>query len=141
MKIDKINIRVYGICLNSQSEILALEEKYIGEDLTKLPGGGLEYGEGLLDCLQREFREELNLTVKSAQHFYTQEDFLVSKFRDNEQLLTVYYLVEIENLASLKIKEPSIENIKWVTLKDQCPFKLPIDQRVFEQLKHTLTCN
>lgn len=75
MKIDKINIRVYGICLNSESEILALEEKYIGEDLTKLPGGGLEYGEGLLDCLQREFREELNLTVKSAQHFYTQEDF------------------------------------------------------------------
>ncbi|MEJ8606489.1 NUDIX hydrolase [Riemerella anatipestifer] len=136
MKIDKINIRVYGICLNSQSEILALEEKYIGEDLIKLPGGGLEYGEGLLDCLRREFWEELNLTVESAQHFYTQEDFLVSKFRDNEQLLTVYYLVEIEDLTSLKIKEPSIENIKWVALKDQCPFKLPIDKRVFEKLKH-----
>ncbi|WPC11528.1 NUDIX hydrolase [Riemerella anatipestifer] len=92
MKINKINIRVYGIYLNDKSEILALEEKYAGEDLTKLPGGGLEYGEGLLDCLRREFWEELNLTVESAQHFYTQEDFLVSKFRDNEQLLTVYPL-------------------------------------------------
>ncbi|MEJ8598660.1 NUDIX hydrolase [Riemerella anatipestifer] len=136
MKINKINIRVYGICLNDESEILALEEKYAGENLTKLPGGGLEYGEGLLDCLRREFWEELNLTIKSVQHFYTQEDFLVSKFRDNEQLLTVYYLVEIEDLTSLKIKEPSIENIKWVALKYQCPFRLPIDKRVFEKLKH-----
>lgn len=89
--IDKINVRVYGIALNSKREILVLEEQYVGEDLVKLPGGGLEFGEGLTDCLIREFEEELNLKVTIDEHFYTQEDFLVSKFRANEQLLTVYY--------------------------------------------------
>ncbi|WP_018674901.1 NUDIX hydrolase [Riemerella columbina] len=133
--IDKINVRVYGIALNSKREILVLEEQYIDEDLVKLPGGGLEFGEGLTDCLIREFEEELNLKVTVDKHFYTQEDFLVSKFRANEQLLTVYYLVNILNIEELEIKEPSIDAVKWVPLASENPLKLPIDHRVFDRLK------
>lgn len=133
--IDKINVRVYGIALNSKREILVLEEQYVGEDLVKLPGGGLEFGEGLTDCLIREFEEELNLKVTIDEHFYTQEDFLVSKFRANEQLLTVYYLVNILNIEELKIKEPSIDTVKWLPLASENPLKLPIDRRVFDRLK------
>ncbi len=44
----------------------------------KFPGGGLEYGEGVLECLHREFDEELNVKVDVVEHFYTQENFLVS---------------------------------------------------------------
>lgn len=133
--IDKINVRVYGIALNSKQEILVLEEQYIGEDLVKLPGSGLEFGEGLTDCLIREFEEELNLKVTIDKHFYTQEDFLVSKFRANEQLLTVYYLVNILNIEELEIKEPSIDAVKWLPLASENPLKLPIDRRVFDRLK------
>lgn len=35
----------------------------------KFPGGGLEYGEGVLECLHREFDEELNVKIDVIEHF------------------------------------------------------------------------
>ena len=136
--IDKINIRVYAIYLNEKNELMALDEGYAGEKLIKLPGGGLEFGEGTIECLHREFAEELNLKIEVLEHFYTQEDFLVSRFRENEQLLTIYYTVNILNLEDLNILDDSIENVKWVSLHEENPLPLPIDKIVFEKLKEKL---
>ena len=136
--IDKINIRVYAIYLNEKNELMALDEGYAGEKLVKLPGGGLEFGEGTIECLHREFAEELNLKIEVLEHFYTQEDFLVSRFRENEQLLTIYYTVNILNLEDLKIIDESIEKVKWISLHEENPLPLPIDKIVFEKLKEKL---
>ena len=136
--IDKINIRVYAIYLNENNELMALDEGYAGEKLVKLPGGGLEFGEGTLECLHREFAEELNLKIEIVDHFYTQEDFLVSKFRKNEQLLTIYYQVNILNLDELEILDESIEKVKWISLQEENPLPLPIDKIVFQKLKEKL---
>ena len=136
--IDKINIRVYAIYLNKKNELMALDEGYAGEKLIKLPGGGLEFGEGTIECLHREFAEELNLKIEVLEHFYTQEDFLVSRFRENEQLLTIYYTVNILNLEELKIIDESIEKVKWISLHEENPLPLPIDKIVFEKLKEKL---
>ena len=136
--IDKINIRVYAIYLNEKNELMALDEGYAGEKLIKLPGGGLEFGEGTIECLHREFEEELNLKIEVLEHFYTQEDFLVSRFRENEQLLTIYYTVNILNLEDLNILDDSIENVKWISLHEENPLPLPIDKIVFEKLKEKL---
>lgn len=136
--IDKINIRVYAIYLNEKNELMALDERYAGEKLIKLPGGGLEFGEGTIECLHREFAEELNLKIEVLEHFYTQEDFLVSRFRENEQLLTIYYTVNILNLDELKILDESIENVKWISLHEENPLPLPIDKIVFQKLKEKL---
>ncbi len=133
--IDKINIRVYAIAIQNK-QVLALFEGYAGDQLLKFPGGGLELGESLLECLHREFMEELGLKIRITDHFYTQEEFLVSKFRENEQLLTIYYLVEIQNFAELEIKDDSIEKIEWISLEQaHNPFTLPIDKVVFEKLQ------
>ena len=136
--IDKINIRVYAIYLNEKNELMALDEGYAGEKLIKLPGGGLEFGEGTIECLHREFAEELNLKIEVLEHFYTQEDFLVSRFRENEQLLTIYYTVNILNLEELKIIDESIEKVKWISLHEENPLPLPIDKIVFQKLKEKL---
>ena len=136
--IDKINIRVYAIYLNEKNELMALDEGYAGEKLIKLPGGGLEFGEGTIECLHREFEEELNLKIEVLEHFYTQEDFLVSRFRENEQLLTIYYTVNILNLEELKIIDESIEKVKWISLHEENPLPLPIDKIVFQKLKEKL---
>ena len=136
--IDKINIRVYAIYINENQEIMALDEDYAGQKLIKLPGGGLEFGEGTLECLHREFAEELNLKINVVEHFYTQEDFLVSRFRENEQLLTIYYKVDILNLDELQILDENVEKIKWISLHEENPLELPIDQIVFQKLKEKL---
>lgn len=133
--IDKINVRVYA-CAVKNNKVLSLFEEYAGEQLVKFPGGGLEFGEGLIDCLHREFDEELNVKIRVLEHFYTQEDFLVSRFRENEQLLTIYYLVEILNEEDFLILDPCIEKTEWIDISsEENPFKLPIDKIVFEKLK------
>ena len=133
--IDKINVRVYATALKDK-KILFLHEEYVGEYLLKFVGGGLEFGESIVECLHREFEEELNLKIKNLEHFYTQEDFLVSKFRDNEQLLTIYYLAEIVDEEDLIIRDSCIEKVEWISLEtDENPFPLPVDKIVFDLLK------
>ncbi|AZI67999.1 NUDIX hydrolase [Kaistella daneshvariae] len=132
--IDKINVRVY-VALLKDKKILGLHEEYVGQQLLKLPGGGLEFGESVLECLQRELEEELNIKAKNITHLYTQEDFIVSKFRDNEQLLSIYYEGEIADEKELLIMDPCIEKLEWISLSEENPFLLPVDKVVFELLQ------
>ena len=133
--IDKFNVRVYVTIVKDQ-KVFALFEEYAGEQLLKFPGGGLEFGESVIECIEREFDEELNLKIKNITHFYTQEDFLVSRFRDSEQLLTIYYLADIVDETELLIRDACIEKAEWVSLKTEVnPFPLPVDKIVFEKLK------
>ncbi len=133
--IDKLNIRVYATVVKDK-KVLTLFEEYAGDHLMKFPGGGLEFGEGILDCLHREFEEELNVKVKIVEHLYTQEDFLVSRFRENEQLVSIYYIVEIIDENDFLIMDPCIERTEWIPIdQPDNPFPLPIDKIVFEKLK------
>ncbi|MFL9832845.1 NUDIX domain-containing protein [Chryseobacterium terrae] len=133
--IDNINVRVYA-CVVKDKKVLTLFEEYAGEPLMKFPGGGLEYGEGLTDCLKREFEEELNVNIEIVEHLYTQEDFLVSRFKENEQLLTIYYMVTIINEEDFIILDPCIEKIDWIPIDSaENPLSLPIDKIVFDKLK------
>ena len=46
------NIRVYGIIINDENQVLLSDELRFGNAFTKFPGGGLEWGEGTKDCLK-----------------------------------------------------------------------------------------
>ena len=74
------NIRVYGILINETGQVLVSDEMIRGMNITKFPGGGLEFGEGTRDCLRREFMEEMNLQVQIGDHIYTTDFFQRSAF-------------------------------------------------------------
>ena len=74
------NLRVYGILINEQNQLLVSDEYIRGMKITKFPGGGLEFGEGTRDCLKREFLEEMNLNVEVGKHLYTTDYFQLSSF-------------------------------------------------------------
>lgn len=87
-------IRVYGILLNEQKQVLLSDECIRGMYITKFPGGGLEMGEGTRDCLKREFMEEMNLKVAVGEHIYTTDFFQISAFDNKHQILSIYYFVK-----------------------------------------------
>ncbi len=88
------NIRVYGILINEEKQLLVSDEFIRGQYFIKFPGGGLELGEGTRDCLKREFKEEMNLKVKVEDHIYTTDYFQVSAFNKDHQIISIYYFVK-----------------------------------------------
>ncbi len=94
--INKFNIRVYGIFIRD-SKVLLGKENLNGMEFTKFPGGGLELGEGLIEGLKREIMEELGMEMEIIEHFYTTDFFQQSAFYKNEQLISVYYRINILN--------------------------------------------
>src|SRR4026208_1617416 len=88
------NIRVYGILINSEKQVLVSDEFIRGNYYTKFPGGGLELGEGTRDCLKREFIEEMNLDVEVGDHLYTTDYYQQSAFNPAHQIISIYYFVK-----------------------------------------------
>jgi 8-oxo-dGTP diphosphatase len=88
------NLRVYGILLGENKEVLVADEFIRGKYYTKFPGGGLEFGEGTRDCLRREFKEEMDLDVQVTGHIYTTDYFQMSAFNPEHQIISIYYFVQ-----------------------------------------------
>src|SRR3954464_10460022 len=93
-KMFRFNIRVYGILVNEQKQVLVSDEYIRGNYYTKFPGGGLELGEGTRDCLRREFMEEMNLKVSVEDHIYTTDFYQKSAFNPEHQIISIYYYVK-----------------------------------------------
>lgn len=88
------NIRVYGILINENKQVLVNDEYIRGNFYTKFCGGGLELGEGTIDCLKREFMEEMNLRVEITEHLYTTDFYQQSAFNPAHQIISIYYYVK-----------------------------------------------
>lgn len=140
-------IRVYGIIVNDNNEVLLSDEYQHGMKMTKFPGGGLEFGEGTIEGLKREFREECNRQeIKNMNHFYTTDFFQKALFNENKQLLSIYYLAELANPVRFQISKKPFDfqedkngnqSFRWVKInslnEDEITF--PIDKFVTGKLK------
>jgi 8-oxo-dGTP diphosphatase len=101
------NIRVYGLLINEQRQVLVTDELIRGMRITKFPGGGLELGEGTRQCLQREFMEEMNLEVEVLEHLYTTDFYQISAFNPAHQIISIYYYVKA--LAPITVRLSNAE--------------------------------
>jgi 8-oxo-dGTP diphosphatase len=142
------NVRVYGILLNENNQVLVSDEYIRGNYYTKFPGGGLEIGEGTRDCLKREFQEEMNLSIEVGDHLYTTDYYQQSAFNPNDQIISIYYFVKpLEPISfhltndknnfteeQLKIYDEifKIETFRFIDLKNfsEDEVTLPIDKIV-----------
>lgn len=150
---SSFNIRIYGILKDHNNRVLVSDELIRGNYFTKFPGGGLEIGEGTRDCLKREFKEETNLDVTIGDHIYTTDFFQQSAFNENHQIISIYYFVHTDQIASLKtskipfdftenqkadktLQAESFRFIEWHDLHEDI-VSLPIDKIVVNLLKST----
>lgn len=140
-------IRVYGLIINQKNEILLSDEFQMGMKMTKFPGGGLEFGEGIIDCLRREFYEECSgQKIKNLRHFYTCDFYQKAFFYENHQLISIYYLAELQTPVQFKISDKhfDFENMKngnqsfrWANLDDlnETQLTFSIDKTVLGKIK------
>ena len=131
----RFNIRVYGILVQN-NKLLVNEEKIrsFNTKVVKLPGGGLEWGEGTIECLKREWKEELGIDIEVLSHFYTTDFFQASAF-DNSQVISIYYLVTAD-VPGIIVNHVPHERTFWMDLKDISAdtFTLTIDKKVGQLL-------
>jgi ADP-ribose pyrophosphatase YjhB (NUDIX family) len=125
----RFNVRVYGIWIDN-GQLLVNEELIRGRQVIKFPGGGLDWGEGTVDCLKREWKEELDLDIAVGEHFYTTDFFQESAY-DKSQVISIYYMVSGQR-PEVFTNLVSNERTYWVDLKmvSEDTFTLGIDRRV-----------
>ena len=144
------NVRVYGILIDSQKRLLVSDEFIRGAYITKLPGGGLEIGEGTRDGLAREFMEEASLEVIVGEHFYTTDFFQISAFNNKDQIFSIYYLVHSDKTDTIVAKTKAFdflpeqvaditgtaEHLRWIPITElnEESMTLPIDKVAVKML-------
>lgn len=141
-EVNRYNPRVYGIIRNLNGEVLISDECRNGHSFTKFPGGGLEFGEGLMDCLKRELSEELTIEATIGEFIYVNDFYQQSAFRKSDQLISFYYEI-IEYSGEILATNHAVpvteegEKFRWVTIDELSPemMTFPIDKLVVQKLK------
>ncbi|MGZ3776517.1 MAG: NUDIX domain-containing protein [Mucilaginibacter sp.] len=145
---SRFNVRVYGLLVNDSNQILISDEQEYGMQFSKFPGGGLEYGEGLIDGLKREFVEECNVEIEVVSHFYTTDFFIKSAFNDT-QIISVYYMVKTLSPLNLVFKTVQfdfdgegevLQSFRWLNLADlsEEDVTFPTDKHVVKLLLNNI---
>lgn len=141
-----LTLRAYGLLLN-EGRLLVSDELIKGRRITKFPGGGLEYGEGLKDCLIREVREEVGVEAIDVRHFYTTDFFQQSAFHSTPmQVVSVYFTFAVREPAAIPVVQEPFAGItgpgdqevfRWIGLaaSREEALTLPIDRHVWRLLK------
>ena len=143
---DRFVVRVYGIAIRNR-HILLCDEYWFGTEMTKFPGGGLEFGEGTIDCLRRECMEEFGQEVEVGAHLYTTDFYQPTRFLKDKQLISIYYRIILPNPDVIPVsdqrqpfpdwKEGSMA-FRWCPLDrlDEGGLIFPIDRHVLSMLRN-----
>ncbi|RPG81754.1 MAG: NUDIX domain-containing protein [Crocinitomicaceae bacterium TMED114] len=157
LDIQRFNVRVYfflldrpmvGGTLSAKTRILLSDECLAGRDCTKLPGGGLEFGEGPMDCARREAREELGQDIDLGPLVHVTGDFVRSAWRGEEQVLCHYYLATLPDPVDFRVADEPFdcdgqqrESFRWVPAQALNPedFTFAVDRDALGSLRQRFT--
>ena len=90
-----------------------------------IPKGGIDKGESRLDAARRETKEEIGLDIPFSMIGKTEHTFVVSARKYGYSKIVYYYIVEIDDLSQLGLKELKVpkgqlqvEEIDWAGFMD-----------------------
>jgi mutator protein MutT len=141
------NIRVYGIIINLNNQVLLSDEYFHDTYITKFPGGGLQFGEGPEDCIKREALEEFGQEVKIISHFYTTGFYQKALFYKDHQLISIYYKIRFIEEPRFRISEKAFDferinngsqSFRWISIEqlNEEHLTFPVDRFVVKLLRN-----
>ncbi len=116
----RVRVRIMGILIREE-KILVVNHHGLTEsnEFWSPPGGGLDFGEGVIDCLTREFWEEVRLKVEVGEFLFGNE-FITESFHAIE----LFYKVDDFKGHVQVGSDPEmgdgqiIKAAKWMSLKE-----------------------
>ena len=125
----KVHVAV-GVLINTDGHILLAKRsahQHQG-NLWEFPGGKVESGESILGALIREFQEEVNVTIKSAEPLIE----ISHDYGDKEVLLDVWLSAEFTGEA----KGNENQRIEWVAVNKLSSYDFPeANKAIIEKLE------
>ena len=116
---NQLRVRVCGVCLEN-NRMLLINHSGINDsgEFWSPPGGGLQFGETIEECLKREFLEETN-TIISVGKLITVREMINLPLHAIE----FFYSVKIESGRVKKGSDPEMEtqiikDIQWLNLEE-----------------------
>ncbi len=125
---NMINIACCGI-INKNGKVLITKRNVSPfKNNFVIPGGKLDEGECLEDCLKREIFEETGLEIVKENFFDYYEVVLPNRY-----YLVMYFICKIKNF-NLNINNEEISEYRWVSKSDFYKFNLaPGTKKILEK--------
>ncbi|WP_214702061.1 MULTISPECIES: NUDIX hydrolase [unclassified Exiguobacterium] len=100
-----------ALCINEEKEVLLVKNRDIQQ--WSLPSGGLEDGETLEQCCQREVLEETGYRISVNQRLHIKRTII-----SNFQVETHYFLATCEERVETARIDSDIEEVNWWSLQE-----------------------
>ena len=103
-----------AVIKNDDGKILAIKE---GDDsFWGLPGGGIDHGETVHECLKRELFEELHITNDFTEEYLKSDSFYVQ----NREIWKINFLFNVNIVGELSFElGPDVSTAKFISI-DEC---------------------
>jgi 8-oxo-dGTP diphosphatase len=110
-----MKVRVAGTVIRESSVLLIRHDYPEERPLWHIPGGGVEPAETLTDALEREFREELDLSVQVGALW-----LVCDSIRLNDQEQVVHFLFDVKldsgSVPELQADATSGTKFQWISM-------------------------
>ncbi|MGE5042405.1 MAG: NUDIX domain-containing protein [Candidatus Levyibacteriota bacterium] len=115
---DYIGVGVGAVIINKKGQVLLIRRGPKSKNevgMWGIPGGAVEYGEGLEDAIKREVREELAIEITPLK-ILSMVNHIIEK--DGQHWVTASFVSQLAK-GTPKIQEKGkLDRIKWISIDD-----------------------
>lgn len=107
-------IRVAGILIK-EGKMLFVKHRKNDKEYYLLPGGGVDYGEGFAEALEREYMEEVNLKVKTKDMLFVSEAIAPDK---SKHIVNMFFEVEYVEGKIKLTEEERLVGVEYLDINE-----------------------